>query len=457
MIMVVAILLVIVLGISYALFMQVTDNTNNQVVTTGTLQVEYSSNNGYISGETYDQLLPMSNDAGLTQSGYEFSVKNTGSLPVTYNVYIYINYDGYNADKTSGSIDGEIFEDLSLVKYNLQVNDDNSNSIYKISDKVSKEENGIKKYNIYTGSVDANNTINSHKLRIWLDEDIDTSNIGKYIYLKLEVASYVTGQEEKIVCKRASTLHTEVCSQTDTSAYCRADGYAEGDTITYGNLGTSGTLASGDAFDCDVNGDGTYDAQTERFYYVSDMTNGITSDSDTAVLIYYNNVSGGEPSNMAAYAYDSSGSNNNGPVTAKAQLPTITQWSNVSLKSTSRQITNEVGGTTTSAGNLPIFSYEGYAARLLTTQEIEQGCGFTVGNRTNGELSNKCKYLIENTKYSNSELTSGPWIESPYSSYSIYALNLPGGNRFVGYDIIDNMNIYGVRPAIEVDKKYIEY
>ena len=126
MIMVVAILLVIVLGISYALFMQVTDNTNNQVVTTGTLQVEYSSNNGYISGETYDQLLPMSNDAGLTQSGCEFSVKNTGSLPVTYNVYIYINYDGYNADKTSGSIDGEIFEDLSLVKYNLQVNDDNT-------------------------------------------------------------------------------------------------------------------------------------------------------------------------------------------------------------------------------------------------------------------------------------------------------------------------------------------
>lgn len=456
MIIVVVILLVAVLGISYALFMQVTDNTNNQVVTTGTLQVEYSSNNGYISGDTYDQLLPMSNDAGLTQNGYEFSVKNTGSLPVTYNVYIYINYAGYNEDKASGAIDGEIFEDLSLIKYNLQVNDDNSNSIYKISDKVSKEENGVKKYNIYTGSVDANNAINSHKLRIWLDEDIDTINIGKYIYLKLEVASYVTGQEENLsLCKRATTLHTEECKNNDSSNYCSADGYAEGDTITYGNLGENGMLASGDAFDCDVNGDGTYDAETERFYYVSDMTNGITSDSDTAVLIYYNNVSGGEPNNSTTYAYNMNYSETEyyGPQTALSQLPTVSQWSNIELKSATRDITDELGTTRISG-----FSYEGYASRLLTTQELEQGCGFTVGSLTNGELSIKCKYLLENTKYSNSSLsTYGPWLETTYSSNSYFAWAVNGSIRYVAATYGNNTNDLSVRPAIEVDKKYIEY
>ena len=46
------------------------------------------------------------------------------------------------------------------------------------------------------------------------------------------------------------------------------------------------------------------------------MTNGVTTDSNTAVLIYYNNVSGGVASNSTAYAYDSSKSNNNRPVTA---------------------------------------------------------------------------------------------------------------------------------------------
>ena len=118
------------------------------------------------------------------------------------------------------------------------------------------------------------------------------------------------------LCKRATTLHTETCTNEDASYYCQADGYKLNDTITYGNLGTTGTLASGDAFDCDVNGDGVYDSATERFYYVSDMTNGVTQDSNTAVLIYYNNVSGGVASNSTAYAYDSSKSNNNGPVTA---------------------------------------------------------------------------------------------------------------------------------------------
>ena len=42
--------------------------------------------------------------------------------------------------------------------------------------------------------------------------------------------------------------------------------------IEYGNLGKSGDdPISGDAFDCDVNGDGIYDSETERFYYITDF------------------------------------------------------------------------------------------------------------------------------------------------------------------------------------------
>ena len=182
MIVIVILLLMVVLGVSYALFMQVTDNTNNQVVTTGTLQVEYASTNGYITGNTYNELLPMSNDLGLQQTGYEFSVKNTGNLPVTYNVFMYINYDSYNADKNSGAISGDLFEDLSLINYNLQTNSDANTEINKLSEQTNKEENGLRKYNIYSGSVESNNSINTHKLRIWLDEETDTTNIGKYIY-----------------------------------------------------------------------------------------------------------------------------------------------------------------------------------------------------------------------------------------------------------------------------------
>ena len=258
------------------------------------------------------------------------------------------------------------------------------------------------------------------------------------------------------LCKRATTLHTEVCSQTDTSIYCQVDGYELNDTITYGNLGTKGTLSSGDAFDCDVNGDGVYDSETERFYYVSDMTNGVTSDLNTAVLVYYNNVSGGVASNSTAFAYDSKRNTyENGPVTAVAQLPTTSQWKNVSLTNTTRDITDETG-TVRKAG----FSYEGYAARLLTYQEVYNGCyDGTTEITLNDGLSTKCKYLMENTKYSSSDLkTYGGWLESPRSSFSRLALGVSAayGSVFDNTSS-NNSNYYGVRPAIEVLKSNISY
>ena len=269
----------------------------------------------------------------------------------------------------------------------------------------------------------------------------------------------------KPLCKRATTLHTETCSQTDSLNYCSGDGYtASGSmkttTITYGNLGTKGILTSGDAFDCDVNGDGVYDSATERFYYVSDMTNGVTTDANTAVLIYYNNVSGGVASNSTIYAYDSSGKNNNGPVTAMKQLPATSQWSNISLINTTRAITNQNGENTTGAGNLPTtFSYAGYAARLLTYQEISNGCcdGTTTINAFKG-LSSKCKYLMENTRYSSdSSTTDGEWLESPAASISSYAWRVNAITRAVNSQQVDYAYNTGVRPAIEVLKSNISY
>ena len=161
----------------------------------------------------------------------------------------------------------------------------------------------------------------------------------------------------KIICKRATTLHTEKCTQTDSQYFCSGAGYTASGSkgtnkITYGNLGTNGVLTSGDAFDCDVNGDGEYNPGTERFYYVSDYYNTSTKkfESDTAVLIYFNNVNSGNPSTDSTYAYDSSGDNWHGPRTLIAQLPTKNHGGNVGLKNVSRTIFNESSGNTTTGG-----------------------------------------------------------------------------------------------------------
>ena len=260
------------------------------------------------------------------------------------------------------------------------------------------------------------------------------------------------GQDMKtIVCKKATKLHTEKCEQTDNTYYCSGAGLT-GKTITYGSLGTKGTLKSGDAFDCDVNGDGTYDENTERFYYVTDMND------STAVLIYYNNVSKGKPSDSTTYAYDKSGKNNNGPVTAIEQLPSISNWGNISLINSERSLMTETGMTSTAAGPLPNnFNYAEKAARLLTVQELNKACNITVENMTRGELD-KCNFLLENTKYSKADKGNwGYWLENPRTEYSDPVWAVYGCSRNVNNFSVDNYNDIGVRPVIEVLKSNIKY
>ena len=260
------------------------------------------------------------------------------------------------------------------------------------------------------------------------------------------------GQDMKtIVCKKATKLHTEECEQTDNTYYCSGAGLT-GKTITYGTI-PGKELKSGDAFDCDVNGDGTYDENAERFYYVTDMND------STAVLIYYNNVSKGKPSNSTTYAYDSSGENFHGPRTAIEELPSTSEWRNVSLTSNVRSIITQDGTNSTTGGPLPdSFSYAGKAARLLTIQEVRKATGISnIPKCEVGELDN-FNYLFENTKYSNgSNAAWAWWLENPHSGYSDNAWHVDGSNRNVNYHAVSGAGVNGVRPAIEVLKSNIEY
>ena len=276
--------------------------------------------------------------------------------------------------------------------------------------------------------------------------------------LKFDGNSISKGDTKKAICKRATVLHTEKCTQTDSQYYCSGAGYTTSgskgtSTITYGNLGTNGTLSSGDAFDCDVNGDGIYNPETERFYYVSNYYNTSTKsfENDTAVLIYYNNVSAGNSNNSNLYAYDSSRENFHGPRTAISQLPTIKQWSNVSLKNEKRAILNEKETYSND------FSYTECSSRVLTTQEVNKSCNITTGSFNYGELDS-CNFLIENTNYSSDNIkNTGFWLESPYSENSVHVWYITSKQRVQSYRGSDDDTGIGVRPVIEVSKTDIDY
>ena len=243
---------------------------------------------------------------GKTTTEYTFTLQNSGST-VGYTIYL---------DDVALS-DGETQLEDSKVKYQLTKNGDEIVSLLS----------SLNNKAIDSGTIGTNKT-NTYSLRVWIDSDAGNEVMGKILSKELRVEATQTNQTTPTttaMCKRATILHKEVCTNSATK-YCQADGYALNSEIEYGSLGTEGILSSGDAFDCDVNGDGEYDPETERFYYVSNATNGITSDSNTAVLIYYSNVSAGMPSNKATYAYDSSNKNYYGPRTTMEQLPTTSQW-----------------------------------------------------------------------------------------------------------------------------------
>ena len=425
---------------AYAIFSSVQKSENYNTITVGTLKIDFNdTEDGLGNIIKLNGAYPESDNDGQKEEPYTFKITNSGNISANYKIKILDDTDMIESDNCQDNL-------LDKTKIKLSIN---GGEPITLSD---KEANS---YEIANGILTPNNS-RTYKIRIWITDQAGNEVLGKHYHGKI----VVEGENTKgtVMCKRATVLHKEVCANTDTNGYCQADGYSINSEIEYGSLGTKGTLSSGDAFDCDVNGDGTYDPDTERFYYVSDTTNGITTDSNTAVLIYYSNVSGGVALNSTTYAYDESKENWHGPVTAIKQLPTTSQWK-TTLTNITRQITTETGTTSTSGGTLPTaFSYEGYAARLLAAQEVNVGCGFTVGTAKIGELSTKCKYLMENTKYSNaSNKAYGEWLESPRTANSDTVWRVNGNYRSVDYDYASTAAYNGVRPTIEVAKTNIDY
>lgn len=242
------------------------------------------------------------------------------------------------------------------------------------------------------------------------------------------------------VCLRANTLHTETCSagkKCNTNLNLNIN---VNETISYGNLGTTGSLILGDAFDCDVNGDGEYNSLTERFYYLKDETD------TTALLVYYHNTLLQENSNMSYDAtsgakYSNSSANTSGPTEVVENLPLKETWKNTdSFNSNAGYVCNEIGATVT------FISYTSYGARLLKYSDINGSCSIN-------KLYDNCRFLLENTGFAKNSL-DGLWLETPSSSFQTHAWYITSqgtiDSNYISYS-------YGVRPVIAINKEKIQY
>ena len=77
----VAVMSLLLMGTSYAIFQKI-NKSSNQVIQTGDLTVAYS----HTSSTLTSTMEPMEDVLGLGTTGYEFTVTNNGSLPLSYDV-----------------------------------------------------------------------------------------------------------------------------------------------------------------------------------------------------------------------------------------------------------------------------------------------------------------------------------------------------------------------------------
>ena len=255
----------------------------------------------------------------------------------------------------------------------------------------------------------------------------------------------------EILCKRATYLHSTTCSWAyEDNKACRGAGYSIGDNITYGSL-VDGTLKSGDAFDCDVNGDGKYDGDLERFYYMGNLD----SNSEYAVLIYSNLIKGGiKATTYSHIKWGTSNANNLGPTIAINDLPTTSQWSNVSLYNNNRQIYSENKIMTTTAGNNVIFDYSGRSARIPTYDEIKIACDNNIS-----KLYQYCEYILEGTSYDLGVGTEnyGFWLENPAATSNEKVFEIDSHWRSFSSAYTVDSTHFMVKPVIEVPKSKLRY
>lgn len=207
------------------------------------------------------------------------------------------------------------------------------------------------------------------------------------------------------VCKlaKATTLHKDTCGQS-TNNGCRAAGYASGADIYYGQAASSSTKTAGDAYDCDVNNDGTWDDETERFYYYG-------TENGNAKLIFYQSMINTDQIYTDAIGY----------------LPTSATWSNPNL----------VSFTT--------GDFAGKVARFTTYQEALDLCGAS-------NVNVSCQFMLEKSGFAYTQAQGyreGIWLAMDGSTPT----RIQSKSRSLTHG---GTTANAPKPTIEVPLEYIE-
>ena len=197
------IVLVCVIGVSYAVWQVTLNQTDTNIVTTGCFKIEFSD----VNPITIDKAYPMTDEEGKSLIPYEFTLTNTCDSEANY----YINLETItNASKKLN----EKYLRASLKKKDEEVFLNNLNSSYINLDKVIEESSNA--YKLYQGVLTSKEEV-TFSLNLWMDnetESLDEVMNATYEGKITLTATYVPkeGENDKelynIIKKQASLDNT---------------------------------------------------------------------------------------------------------------------------------------------------------------------------------------------------------------------------------------------------------
>ena len=159
-------LVAVLVGSSYAIFSDVSDQGDYNTVTAGTLQLSYEDTQSL----SLSNLYPVSDVEGMTGEGYTFTVRNIGTLPSDYKVMIQDDEAMIQADGCS---------DHLMPKANIKVSV-NGGTPFLLSS--IAESN----YMITTGNLQPGESV-THVVKVWIDEASGNEVLGTHFHGKVVV------------------------------------------------------------------------------------------------------------------------------------------------------------------------------------------------------------------------------------------------------------------------------
>ena len=184
----IVVMAIILIGTSYALFIN-KDNSDTQVVSSGTLVISYTGSSiTTVGGSDSTEIEPIDEATVDTQDPYIIKIKNTGTLAMKYNILIYTGDSNtlphsYYAFKYKEN--GSYTQKAALTT--LTKVDPSKTNMNEIKYKLTSQPFIINPDEEVT-----------HELRVWLDEDYaDEDSVDKIANIKIAVEGEATDPVER--------------------------------------------------------------------------------------------------------------------------------------------------------------------------------------------------------------------------------------------------------------------